>query len=547
MSKSLHFFIPVFFAIFFFSCTEKQNESVDPLPSWNEGASKKSIIDFVSKTTTEGSKDFIPVADRIAVFDNDGTLWSEKPVPFQLYFVIDRIKELAPQHPEWKTIQPYKALLEGDLKTALAGGEHALLELLMATHAGITTDEFEKAVKDWMISATHPVTGKHFNEMIYQPMLELLDYLRANGYKPFIVSGGGIDFMRVWAEEAYGIPPYQIIGSSVKVKYEVSENGKPVLVKLPELNFNDDKEGKPVGIHQYIGKRPVFAGGNSDGDYAMLQYTCTGNGPHFGMFVHHTDAKREFAYDREPGLARLNSGLDDAKKYGWIIVDMKNDWKKIYPDDEKVKSEVIAIDVLLDPDKTMLDSAKVYNQLMRNNYSGPGSFELDAIHTPHITVMQCFIKIDDLENVCKAVDKVVKSENPTNEKLTASGFYYIPLNGLGLAGITADTTSALLRLQSKLIEAVKPYMQVGTNAAFVQNEDGTPITAGTADYVNGFVPDHSGSKYNPHVTIGLAKEIFLKDLLAKPFNHFTFNSASVSIYQLGDFGTAQKKLWTSTK
>jgi hypothetical protein len=331
MKKSSYFFLPVLLTILFFSCTEKQNESVVPLPSWNEGKSKQAIIDFVSKTITEGSKDFIPVADRIAVFDNDGTLWSEKPIPFQLYFVIDRIKELAPQHPEWKTTQPYKALLEGDLKTALAGGEHELLELLMATHAGITTDEFEKAVKDWMISAKHPVTGKHFNEMIYQPMLELLEYLRANQYKPFIVSGGGIDFMRVWTEQAYGIPPYQIIGSSVKVKYEVGDNGKPFLLKLPELNFNDDKEDKPVGIHQHIGKRPVFAAGNSDGDYAMLQYTSTGNGPHFGLFVHHTDAQREFAYDRELGLARLNKGLDDAAKYGWIIVDMKKDWKKIYP------------------------------------------------------------------------------------------------------------------------------------------------------------------------------------------------------------------------
>jgi phosphoglycolate phosphatase-like HAD superfamily hydrolase len=546
MSKGLHYFISVLFTILLFSCTEKQNEPKDPLPSWNDTKSKQSIIDFVTKTTTEGSKDFIPVADRIAVFDNDGTLWTEKPLPFQLNFVLDRIKDLAPQHPEWKKKQPYKAILEGDLKTVMAGGEKALLEIMMTTHAGMTTDEFNKTVKDWMATATYLKTGKHYNEMIYQPMLELLSYLRANGYKPFIVSGGGIDFMRVWAEEPYGIPPYQVIGSSVKTKYDTTKT-PPALIKLAELNFNDDKLGKPVGIHQYIGKRPVFAAGNSDGDYAMLQYTCTGNGPHFGLFVHHTDAEREFAYDREPGLARLNSGLDDAAKYGWIIVDMKNDWKNVYPVDEKVKSDVIAIDVLLDPDKTMLDSAKVYNNLMRNNYSGPGSFELDAIHTPHITVLQCFIKTEDLENVCKAVDKVVKSENPTNEKLTASGFYYLPVNGLGLAGITADTTSALLTFQVKLIEAVKPYMQVGTNSAFVPNADGTPIAGPSADYVNGFVPDHSGAKYNPHVTIGLAQEPFLKELLARHFNQFTFKSAAVSIYHLGDFGTAQKKLWTNAK
>jgi len=373
-----------------------------------------------------------------------------------------------------------------------------------------------------------------------------LNYLRANDYKTFIVSGGGADFMRVWTEQAYGIPPYQVVGSTGKVEYDTT-NVQPELIKLPEITFVDDKAGKPVGIHQFIGKHPVFAAGNSDGDYAMLQYTSTQPSPHFGMLVHHTDAVREYAYGSEHSLAQLVKGLNDAGKYGWIIVDMKNDWKVIYPYDLITESDVIAIDILLDPDKTMLDSAKVYNDLMRNNYSGPGSFELDAIHTPHITVLQCFIKTDDLENVYKAVDKVVKSENPTNEKLTASGFYYIPVNGLGLAGITADTTSALLTFQAKLIEAVKPYMQVGTNAAFVQNADGTPIAAGTADYVNGFVPDHSGSKYNPHVTIGLAKEIFLKDLLSKPFNHFTFKSASVSIYQLGDFGTARKKLWTSTK
>jgi phosphoglycolate phosphatase-like HAD superfamily hydrolase len=308
------------------------NVITDPLPSWNEGASKQSIIDFVTKTTKEGSADFVPVADRIACFDNDGTLWSEKPLPFQLYFIIDRIKALAPQHPEWTNKQPFKGILEGDLKSAMAGDPKALLEIAMASHSGITTDEFDKAVKEWMATATHPKTGKHYNEMVYQPMLELLDYLRANGYKLFIVSGGGIDFMRVWAEQAYGIPPYQIVGSSLDTKYDTT-GAQPVLIKLAEFNFNDDKLGKPVGIHQHIGKRPVFTGGNSDGDYSMMQYTSTGSSPRFGLYVHHTDSVREYFYDREPGLARLNKGLDDAKKYNWLIVDMKNDWKKIYPFD----------------------------------------------------------------------------------------------------------------------------------------------------------------------------------------------------------------------
>jgi hypothetical protein len=304
----------------------------DPLPSWNEGTAKKAIIDFVTKSTMDSGSGFIPVADRIACFDNDGTLWSEKPLPFQLYFVLDRIKAMAPQHPEWKNRQPYKAILEGDLKTAMSGGEKALLDLMMTTHAGMTTDEFDKTVKDWLATATHSKTGRHYNEMVYQPMLELLDYLRANGYKPFIVSGGGIDFMRVWAEEAYGIPPYQVVGSSVKTKYDTTLT-PPALVKLAEFDFNDDKLGKPVGIHQHIGKRPVFTGGNSDGDYAMMQYTSTGDGPRFGLYVHHTDSVREYFYDRKPGLARLSKGLDDAQKYHWVIVDMKNDWKKIYPFD----------------------------------------------------------------------------------------------------------------------------------------------------------------------------------------------------------------------
>jgi len=304
----------------------------DPLPSWNDGASKKAIVDFVTKTTTEGSADFIPVASRIACFDNDGTLWSEQPMYFQLAFAIDRIKAMAPEHPEWKTKQPFKGLLEGDLKAALAGGEKAIVEIVMTTHAGITTDEFAKVVDDWINTATHPKTGKHYNEMIYLPMVELLQYLRANDYKTFIVSGGGVDFMRAWVEKAYGIPPDMVVGSSGKVKYEVAEDGTPKLVKLPELNFIDDKEGKPVGIHQYIGKRPVFAAGNSDGDYQMLQYTSTATGyPRFGLYVHHTDAEREWAYDRDSHIGQLAKGLDDAEKYGWVVVSMKEDWNRIYP------------------------------------------------------------------------------------------------------------------------------------------------------------------------------------------------------------------------
>jgi phosphoglycolate phosphatase-like HAD superfamily hydrolase len=307
----------------------------DPLPSWNDGSTKKSIIDFVTKTTKKGGADFIPVSDRIACFDNDGTLWCEQPQYFQVYFMADRIKALAPLHPEWLQNQPFKAVLEGDLKTALAGGNQAFTEMLYATHAGTTTDEFEKIVKDWLDTAKHPVSHRPYTEMVFQPMLELLIYLRVNGYKTFIVSGGEIDFMRPWTESVYGIPPEQVVGTSLKEKYEVRDS-VPVIVLLPELNFYDDKAGKPVGIQQYTGRRPVFAAGNSDGDYEMLQWTSTATGyPRFGMFVHHTDSIREWSYDRTSSIGHLERGLDDASKYNWLIVDMKNDWKVIYPFEKK--------------------------------------------------------------------------------------------------------------------------------------------------------------------------------------------------------------------
>jgi phosphoglycolate phosphatase-like HAD superfamily hydrolase len=303
--------------------------AADPLPSWNHTAPRQAIVAFVEKVTKEGSSDFVPIPERIAVFDNDGTLWAEQPMYFQAFFVFDRIKALAPQHPEWKDKEPFASVLRGDMKTALAGGERVLLEMVMATHAGMTTEEFEKSVIDWLATAKHPKTGKPFTEMVYQPMLELLVYLRTNGFKTFIVSGGGIEFMRPWAEKVYGIPPEQIIGSSIKSKYELRD-GKPVIVKLPELNFIDDKGGKPVGIHHHIGRRPIFAAGNSDGDFEMLEWTTPGKGSRLGMIIHHTDAEREFAYDRESHIGKLDKGLDEADAKGWIIIDMKSDWQTVF-------------------------------------------------------------------------------------------------------------------------------------------------------------------------------------------------------------------------
>jgi phosphoglycolate phosphatase-like HAD superfamily hydrolase len=302
----------------------------DPLPSWQEGAAKRSITDFVTRVTREGGPDFVSSPERIAAFDNDGTLWSEQPMYIQMAFALDRVKALAPQHPDWRQTQPFKAVLEGDLQALAASGEKGLVELMMATHAGMTTEDFERIVKDWLAGAKHPRFNRPYTECIYQPMVELLTYLRANGFKTYIVSGGGIEFMRPWTEKAYGIPPEQVIGSSIKTKFEMRD-GKPVLMRLPEVDFIDDREGKPIGIHKFIGRRPILAFGNSDGDQQMLQGTAAGSGARFMGLVHHTDAEREFAYDRTSSFGRLDKALDEAKARGWVVVDMKNDWKTIFP------------------------------------------------------------------------------------------------------------------------------------------------------------------------------------------------------------------------
>lgn len=306
-------------------------QAADPLPSWNDTGSKQAIVAFVKKVTQKGSADFVQPSERIATFDNDGTLWAEQPMYFQLLFALDRVKALAPQHPEWQGKEPFASLLKGNVKGALAGGEPAIAQITMETHAGMTAEEFEKIVKDWIATAKHPVTKRPYTEMVYKPMLELLTYLRAKGFKTFIVSGGGIDFMRPWAEKTYGIPPEQVIGSSVKTKFEM-QDGKPVLVRLPEVNFINDGEGKPVGIQQHIGRRPIAAFGNSDGDLQMLQYTAAGNGARFCLYVHHDDAKREWAYDRTSRIGRLDKGLDEAQAKGWTVVSMKEDWKVVYPE-----------------------------------------------------------------------------------------------------------------------------------------------------------------------------------------------------------------------
>jgi len=325
--RRVYFVIPLLIIIW--SIPVSAN-SKDPLSSWNEGPSKHAIINFVERVTSPGSPDFVAPGERVATFDNDGTLWSEQPVYFQLLFAMDRVKALASQHPEWKTIQPFKAVLDNDLEALAASGEKGLLEIVMATHAGMTTAEFEQIVRNWLATARHPRFKRPFTDLVFQPMLELLTYLRANGFKTFIASGGGIEFMRPWTERVYGIPPEQVVGSSIKTKFEIRHN-QPVLIRLPEINFIDDKAGKPVGIHQHIGRRPIAAFGNSDGDLQMLQWTAAGNGLRFALIVHHTDSEREWAYDRQSHVGRLDKAFDEAKANGWTLVDMMKDWKVIYP------------------------------------------------------------------------------------------------------------------------------------------------------------------------------------------------------------------------
>ncbi|HVP43846.1 MAG TPA: HAD family hydrolase [Terriglobales bacterium] len=508
-----------------------------PLPSWNDGPAKQSIFTFVERVTKPGSQDFVPVPERIAVFDNDGTLWCEKPLPVQLFFVLDRVKALAPQHPEWKTQEPFASILKGDLKTAAAGGERALVELIMATHTGNTSEEFEQIVKDWIATAKHPTTGKHFTDMAYQPMLEVLAYLRANGFKPFIVSGGGIEFMRPWAEQVYGIPAEQVVGSSVKTKFELRD-GQPVLVRLPEINFNDDKGGKPVGINEHIGRRPIAAFGNSDGDLQMLQWTAAGPGARFCLYVHHDDAGREYAYDRKDGLARLDQGLDEAAAKGWTVASMKNDWKTVFPAPD---SEVTAIDILLEPDATMLKHAEANNARLLEVY--PQGFALDAAHRPHITMLQCFVRTADLDQVYVIAGKVIACSNVSGMKLEAFKYYYAPAGATGVAGICARPTPELLKLQEDIIAAVEPFMvERGPIGAFTAPHGDSALDAMMIAYVAAYVSKYAGEHFNPHVSTGAALKEYLDRMMAEPFEPFTFSPAGAAVYQLGPFGTAARKL-----
>ena len=321
--------VSLFAGLVFGATIQNVLAQTDPLPSWNDGTVKKSITNFVARVTTQGGPDFVPPAERIATFDNDGTLWAEQPMYFQLLFALYRVKVLAPQHPEWATTEPFASLLKGDVKEALAGGEPALMKIVVETHTGMDSVEFSLIVLDWIANAKHPTTGRLFTEMVYQPMLELTAYLRANAFKTFIASGGGIDFMRPWTEKVYGIPPEHVVGSSGKTRFELRD-ARPVLMRLPEIDFIDDGPGKPVGINAHIGRRPIAAFGNSDGDLQMLEWAKGGGGVRFALIVHHTDAEREWAYDRKSSVGKLDKALDAAQAEGWTVVDMKNDWKRVF-------------------------------------------------------------------------------------------------------------------------------------------------------------------------------------------------------------------------
>jgi phosphoserine phosphatase len=538
-------------ALVFASATAAAGRAADPLPSWNGGKAKQSIVAFVEKVTTPGSPDYVPVPERIAVFDNDGTLWCEQPVPVQLYFALDRVKALAPQHPEWKDKEPFASLLKGDLKTALAGGDHALMELFAATHTGMTSDEFAQIVGDWIATAKHPATGRRFLDMTYQPMLEVLAYLRANGFKTFIVSGGGIEFMRPWTEAAYGVPPEQVIGSSMKTKFEMRD-GKPVLVRLPVLNFNDDKADKPVGIHEHIGRRPIVAFGNSVGDQQMLEYTQGGAGARFGLLVLHDDAAREFAYGPARGLPDVTLGaftpaLDEhAKEDGWTVVSMKDDWKQVYP---APQTAVTAIDILLEPDATMLHHAEANNaRLLAVN---PKGFALDAAHRPHITMLQAFVRTADLDQVYAVAGRVIAGSDLGRMRLDAFKYYYAPASATeGVAGICAKPSPEIVALQAAIIAAVGPFLvEQGPIGAFTASHGNPALDAALIGYVAGFVRDYAGQHFNPHVSTGVAPRPYLDKMNAESFEPFTFSPAGAAVYQLGPFGTAARKLkeWDASR
>ena len=509
----------------------------DPLPSWNDTAPKSSLLDFVSKVTKLGGPDFVPPAERVAVFDNDGTLWPENPVPFQFAYVVDSIRARLPDDPDLANDPIVAAALEGEKDALVADHYRGLLCVLALTHTGMTTEEFGRRVETWMETARHPRFERPYDTAIYQPMRELLAFLRRNGFKTFIVSGGGADFMRVWSERVYGIPPEQCIGSHGRVRYELRD-GTPSLVKTLDHLFIDDREGKPAGIHQHIGRRPIMAFGNSDGDRAMLEYTTVGNPrPSLGLLVHHTDAEREYAYDANPAsTGKLVDALAEAPGLGWIVVDMEADWNTVFPDDS-----VTAIDILLEPDETVLDRCAAVNAELLDVF--PAGFPLDATHRPHITLIQRFVSTARLGEIYAASAQVLAGYDLSSMVLEAARHYYIPAGEIGLAGIVIRPTPQLLELQRNLLAAVEPYVVAsGGSEAFVTTPDDLVMMPELISYVETFDPQAVGDNFNPHVTTGVGPREYLDSMLARPFDTFTFTAPRAAVFQLGQWGTASRRL-----
>jgi phosphoserine phosphatase len=519
------------------------SQAPDPLPSWRDSTAKRQLVEFVESAIREGSPTFVPVPERIAVFDNDGTLWCEQPVPVQVFFALDRVRALAPDHPEWNTREPFASLLAGNLEAALAGGEEALLEVVMATHAGMTTAEFTKIVEEWIAGARHPTTGYRYTEMVYRPMLEALAFLRARGFRTYIVSGGGIEFMRPWAERVYGVPPEQVIGSSIRTKFE-RRDGQPTLVRLPELFFNNDKADKVVAINHHVGRRPVAAFGNSTGDQHMIEYTLGGGAGRYGLLVLHDDATREFAYGPALGMRRPAIGaftqelLAQAQAEGWTVVSMARDWTQVFAHEP---SSVTAINILLEPDAAMTARGEADNARLREVF--PQGFALDATHRPHLTLLQRFVRTADLDRVYVSAARVLASADLLALRFEALKYYYIPGGPIGLAGIVVKTPPGLADVQRALIEAVAPYSAaIGFPDAFHATAGEPAVDAQTIAYVAGFVPNASGENFKLHLTTGIGPREYLDRLLAAPFEPFTFSAAGAAVYQLGHYGTARKKL-----
>ena len=534
---------PLFKAFVLLLLVARATHAADPLPSWDDTAPRKAIVAFVEKVTREGSADFVPPAERVAVFDNDGTLWCEQPVPVQLYFALDRVKALAPQHPEWKEKEPFASLLKGDWKAALAGGDHAILELFMVTHTGMTTIEFENIVTGWISTARHPGTGRLFTEMTYQPMLELLAYLRNNGFKNFIVSGGGIEFMRPWAERVYGIPPEQVIGSSVKTKLE-SQRGK-ACARPPSRTQFQRRQGRQAGRHPRTHRAPARHGfrqfGGRQGDAGI-----------------HAEQRRRPLRASRPARrcragVRLRPGFRaTGRQTGGVHacaprageegrLDRRQDERRLEAGLPGRAGEITAIDILLEPDAAMLRHAEDNNA--RLLAVDPKGFALDDAHRPHITMLQTFVRTADLDRVYEAAGKVLARAQVNTMKLEAYKYYYAPAGSQGIAGICARPSAQILALQADLLAAVKPFV-VGTGpiGAFTAAHEDPANDAALIQYVSTFVPKMSGENFNPHVSTGVAPRDYLDKMLAEPFEPFPFSPARAAVYQLGPFGTAAKEL-----